>query len=120
MTKGLTLNDHVYCVSDTHKICEYEIRELIRFFPHGEGTYCVFKIDDGSNVGVYPDGTIEEWDRDCPRIFYSSYKEALTAALKSVEEDIEYYSQFSEGLKTLIETRKTLQEELKHESNIRI
>lgn len=113
MTKAITLNEFLYCVDGTFNICEYEIRELVRFFPHGEGTYCVFKIDDGSNVGVYPDGTIEEWDRDCPRIFYSSYKEALTAALKGVEESIEFYSQFSEGLKTLIETRKTIQEELK-------
>ncbi|MBO5956726.1 MAG: hypothetical protein J6Q39_04150 [Bacteroidales bacterium] len=113
MTKAITLNEHLYCVDDKFKICEYEIRELVRFFPHGEGTYCVFKIDDGSNVGVYPDGTIEEWDIGQPRTFYRSYKEALKVALKGVDEAIEFYSQFSEGLKTLIETRKTIQEELK-------
>lgn len=113
MSKSLTLNEYLYCVADSFKIGEYEIREFVRFFPSGEGTYCVFKIDDGSNVGVYSDGTIEEEGVDCPRTFYRSFKEAAKASLEGLEDAIEYYSQFSKELKTLIETRKILLEELK-------
>ena len=79
--KQVRLNDFVYSVEHSGEVAEWELRELVAFYPWGPDTHCVFKLDDGNFISISSDGTIEEYDTDCPRTFFLKHKDAAKDAL---------------------------------------
>jgi hypothetical protein len=111
--KQVHLNDFVYSVEHNGEVAEWELRELVAYYPWGSDAYCVFKLDDGNSVSISSDGTIEEYDADCPRTFFLKYKDAAKEALAQVEDAIDYYVSQQKQLEDLVTLRNKLKEELK-------
>lgn len=107
------LNDFLYFVDDDLNVSELEIRELIRVYICKEDTYILFKLEDGTEVAAFTDGTIEEYSGSLQlRRFYTSYKEAAKEALKNIDEEIELYADLSKTLRELMYKKKRLEEEV--------
>lgn len=114
--KNIHLNDFLYFVDDDLSVSELEIRELIRVCLHKDESYVLFKLEDETEVMVFMDGKIEECNgSNTFRCFYTSYKDAVKEALERIDATILCYEDMSKTLKSLMETRKRLQDEQKQE-----
>ena len=111
--KQVHLNDFIYSVEHSGEVAEWELRELVAFYPWGSNAHCVFKLDDGTSISISSDGTIDESDADCPRTFFLKYKDAAKEALSQIEDAIDYYVSQQKQLEDLVTLRNKLKEELK-------
>lgn len=110
------LNDFIYSVEDGLTVAEYEIRELVCFDIRGDYTSCLFKIDDGSEIAIFSDGTISECS-DVGRVFFLDRKKAVQEALNRVEGQLDWYASMTKDLEEMVKLKKELKEEL-NESNV--
>ena len=104
------LSDFIYSVEDDLTIGEYEIRALVYFDIRRYSTSCLFKIDDGSEIAVFSDGTISECS-DSGRVFFLERKKAVQEALNRVEGQLDWYASMTKDLEEKVKLKKELKEE---------